>query len=78
MPWIRALEGNRESYRREDLPRLFGEDTEKAVSTLQAIGILQYDHKKASYRVAKLYGPGLQVYATRARRVAGDPTSSTE
>jgi hypothetical protein len=69
MHWIKRLERNKEKYDRDELPELFGEDSDTAISTLQAIGVIAFDQKKACYRVAKLYGPGLQVYATRARRM---------
>jgi len=68
MKWIRLLERGKERYRREELSTVFGADADKAISTLQAIGVIRFDHKKAYYNVAKLYGPGLQVYATRVRR----------
>lgn len=68
MPWIRKLERNKERYGKEEFPLVFGTDANEAISTLQAIGVIQFDHKKSSYRVAKLYGAGLQVYATRTKR----------
>ena len=70
MHWIRLLERGKEKYRKDELPNLFGTDAEKAISMLQAIGVIEFDHKKACYKVAKLYGAGLQVYATRAKRHA--------
>jgi hypothetical protein len=70
MHWIRLLERNKERYRKDELPPVFGADADKAISTLQAIGVIQFDHKKSCYRVAKLYGAGLQVYATRAKRLS--------
>jgi hypothetical protein len=68
MHWIRMLERNKERYKKDELPQVFRGDADKAISTLQAIGVIQFDHKKSCYRVAKLYGAGLQVYATRAKR----------
>ena len=68
MQWIRRLERGKEMYRKDELPAVFGQDAEKAISTLQAVGVIHFDHKKACYRVAKLYAPGLQVYATRTRQ----------
>jgi hypothetical protein len=68
MHWIRKLERKKETYKKDELPPVFGEEADKAISTLQAIGVIQFDHKKSCYRVAKLYGAGLQVYATRAKR----------
>lgn len=68
MHWIRLLERGRERYKKDDFPPVFGGDADKAISTLQAIGVIRYDHKKACYEVAKLYGAGLQVHATRAKR----------
>lgn len=68
MQWIRKLERNKESYGKDELGPIFGTDADEAISTLQAIGVIKFDHKKSCYRVAKLYGPGLQVYATRAKR----------
>lgn len=68
MHWIRKLERNKERYRKDELPPVFGTDADKAISTLQAIGVIQFDHKKSCYRVAKLYGAGLQVYATREKK----------
>ena len=68
MHWIRLLERKQERYSKDEFPPLFGADADKAISTLQAIGVIQFDHKKSCYRVAKLYGAGLQVYATRAKR----------
>ena len=72
MPWIRKLERCKESYGKDELPQVFGADAEKAISLLQAIGVIQFDHKKSCYRVAKLYGPGLQVFATRAKKQKKD------
>jgi len=69
MKWIRLLERGKEMYGKDELPSVFGTDADKAISTLQAIGVLHFDHKKALYKVAKLYGAGLQVYATRAKRL---------
>lgn len=69
---IRALERGKESYEKHELGPLFGVEADKAISTLQSIGVIGFDHKKARYRVAKLYGPGLQVYATRKRRLPPD------
>ena len=68
MHWIRFLERRNERYGKEELPALFGEDAPKAIAILQAIGVISFDHKKACYRVAKLYGPGLEVFATRAKK----------
>jgi len=68
MHWIRKLERNKERYAKDELPPIFGADADKAISTLQAIGVIQFDHKKSCYRVAKLYGAGLEVYATRTKR----------
>lgn len=68
MPWIRKLERNKERYAKDELPLIFAADADKAISTLQAIGVIQFDHKKSCYSVAKLYGAGLEVYATRAKR----------
>ncbi len=68
MHWIRKLERNKERFAKEELSTLFGTDADKAVSTLQAIGVIRFDHKKSCYHVAKLYDPGLQVYATRPRK----------
>ncbi|MCX5701601.1 MAG: hypothetical protein NTW64_01305 [Candidatus Omnitrophica bacterium] len=68
MHWIRRLERNKERYKKDELPPVFGTDADKAISTLQAIGVIQFDHKKSCYRVAKLYGAGLQVYATREKK----------
>ncbi len=70
--WIVKLERNKEQYGKDELSSVFGADCDKAISTLQAIGVIQFDHKKAAYRVAKLYGPGLQVYATRAKRQSNE------
>lgn len=70
MHWIRKLERNKERYTKDEFPKIFGTDGDKATATLQAIGVIQFDHKKACFRVAKLYGPGLGVYATRARKRA--------
>jgi len=75
MHWIRKLERNKEKYEKSELPAIFGEDADKAIATLQAIGVIVFDHKKSQYRVAKLYGPGLQVYATRARKQPASQTS---
>ena len=72
MHWIRKLERNKERYGKEELAQVFGADADKAISTLQAIGVIQFDHKKSCYRVAKLYGAGLGVYATRAKKESGD------
>jgi len=70
MQWIRKLERGKEQYGKDEFPSVFGDEADKAISTLQAIGVILFDHKKACFRVAKLYGPGLEVYATRARRPA--------
>jgi hypothetical protein len=75
MHWIRKLERNKEKYSKEELPEVFGTDADKAISTLQAIGVIQFDHKKSCYRVAKLYGAGLGVYTTRAKKQTGDGES---
>jgi hypothetical protein len=68
MHWIRKLERNKERYGKDELPSVFGADADKAISTLLAVGVLQFDHKKSCYNIAKLYGAGLQVFATRAKR----------
>ena len=68
MPWIRKLERNKERYAKDELPLIFGSEADKAISTLQAIGVIQFDHKKSCYRVAKLYGAGLGVFATRTKK----------
>jgi hypothetical protein len=68
MHWIRKLERNKEKYDKAELPSLFGDDADAAISTLQAVGVINFDHKKSCYRVARLYGPGLEVFATRAKR----------
>jgi len=73
MHWIRKLERNKEKYSKDELPLVFGDEAYKAISTLQAIGVIQFDHKKSCYRVAKLYSPGLQVYATRAKKQPSQP-----
>ncbi len=75
MHWIRMLERNKERYGKEELQSLFPGDSDKAISTLQALGVIQFDHKKSCYRVAKLYGPGLEVYATRAKRLPAASSS---
>lgn len=69
MHWIWKLERNRDRYAKDELPPLFGAEADKAISTLQAIGVIQFDHKKSCYRVAKLYGAGLDVYATRTKKL---------
>lgn len=66
--WIRKLEGNKEMYLKDELAAVFEPESDKAISMLKATGVILFDSKKACYRVAKLYGPGLGVYATRARR----------
>jgi hypothetical protein len=68
MSWIQKLERGKEQYGKDEFRDLFGHDGDKAIATLQAIGVILFDHKKACFRVAKLYGPGLDVYATRTRR----------
>jgi len=68
MHWIRKLERNKDRYTKDEFPLIFGVDSDKAISTLQAIGVIQFDHKKSRYRVAKLYGAGLQVYAFREKK----------
>ena len=74
MHWIRKLERNKERYGKDELPPIFVLDADKAISTLQAIGVIEFDQKKSCYRVAKLYGAGLQVYATRTKRQPSAPT----
>lgn len=71
MHWIRKLEHNKERYGKDELPQLFGIDADKAISTLQAVGIISFDRKKSCYRVAKLYGAGLEVFATREKKRNG-------
>ena len=39
MHWIRKLERNKERYGKEELAQVFGADADKAISTLQAIGV---------------------------------------
>lgn len=68
MHWIRLLERNKERYAKDELTSLLGNEGDKAISILQAIGVINFDHKKSCFRVAKLYGAGLQVYATRTPR----------
>jgi hypothetical protein len=46
MHWIRKLERNKERYGKEELAEVFGADADKAISTLQAIGVIHFDHKK--------------------------------
>src|SRR4051812_23550800 len=47
MHWIQKLERNKDRYAKDELPALFGEDAEKAISILQAIGVIEFDHKKS-------------------------------
>lgn len=68
MHWIRMLERKKDKYGKDELADVFKGEAAQAISMLQAIGVIQFDHKKACYRVAKLYGAGLQVYATRERK----------
>jgi hypothetical protein len=63
-----ALERGKEQYGKDEFRDLFGGDADRATSTLQAIGVILFDHKKWCFRVAKLHGSVLDVYATRARR----------
>lgn len=67
MHWIRKLENNKETYSKEELQAVYGSDADQAIPALEAIGIIQFNSKKACYRVAKLYGTGLQVYVTRSK-----------
>ena len=78
MGWIRKLERGKEHYDKDEFRALFAADADNAISTLQATGVILFDHKKACYRVAKLYGPGLDVYATRARRRSKHSAKTTQ
>ncbi len=68
MPWINKLEHGKEKYTRDEAASLFGSNHEETVEKLLAVGVLRHNVKKAIYSVAKLYAPGLNVYATVTRR----------
>jgi hypothetical protein len=65
MSEIRKFEHNKDKFTREEMRQLLGEGWEEVVSKLNAVGVLGFDAKKAEYKVAKLYAPGLYVQAKR-------------
>lgn len=69
LPWISKLEYKKDRYRKEELAEILGPESEIAIDKLVKVGVLRFDAKKAEYSIAKIYGPGLNVFATRKKSV---------